>query len=91
MSTNIAVYIGIGQYNKGEITAVADAYNLERKVGEVYGSDGLEKLKLCNSVTELGEIPDVNELIAKRHNELIEKENERHQRRLNQINQIQAA
>lgn len=91
MSTKIAVYLGIGKFNKGTIHAFGNEMSKQELVGSINGSEGWETLKLCNSVIELGELPDIDALLAKRHQELVQVEHERHQARMSELEQIKAA
>lgn len=91
MSTKLSVYLGIGKHNKGTIHAFSNEVSKREEVGSISGTEGFETVKLCNSIVELGELPDIEALIAKRHTELLEAENERHRNRITELQQIQAA
>lgn len=91
MSTKIAVYIGIGRLNKGSIHAHGSPYSLEEEVGTVCGSGGTETMKICNSVVELGELPDIDALVEKRREELKQAEKDRHAERMAELDKIRAA
>lgn len=91
MSTKIAIFIGIGKHNKGDITAFGYEHSIKQKIGDISGDEGFEKVKLSNSIVELGELPDISALIKQRHDEMIEAEKLRHEMRMKELNEIQAA
>lgn len=91
MSTKISVYLGIGKFNKGDISAHGTEFSQNESVGNIAGSEGFERLKLCNSVIELGELPDIDALVSQRHSELVQAELERHQAKIAELEQIKAA
>lgn len=91
MSTELSIWLGIGYQNKGDITANNYASSMEAEVGDISGTSGFERVKLANSIVELGELPDIDALISKRHQELVEAEMQRHEERLTEINKINAA
>lgn len=92
MSTEIGVYLGIGRFNKGTISAYSHEWSLSSKIGEIGGSDGYETVKVANSLVEIGELPDIDALIQKRHEELVKAEQERHASRMKELqNHFKAA
>jgi len=91
MSTKLSIWLGIGRLNKGDITANNYDFFENVEVGSINGDSGAEKVKLADSLIELGELPDIDALIAQRHQELIDAEESRHQERMEELNKIQAA
>lgn len=91
MSTKIGVYLGIGRYNKGDISAYASEYSINEMVGEISGCVGFETVKLANSMIELGDLPDIEALIKQRHDELVENERKRHEERMQELAKLSAA
>lgn len=60
MPTEISIYVGVGERNLGQITAFANPVCLADEVGSITGSShGWERLKLCNSIVNLPEIPNI--------------------------------
>lgn len=95
MKKEVAVYVGIGKSNEGEITCHGGSLWLNSLNDEIIESDyGLEKLKVCNAMIDLGDIDlsaKCQEVIESRRQELIDKETKRHQERMAELTKIEAA
>lgn len=95
MKKEVAVYVGIGTHNEGEITCYGASYMLGVLNGEVVESEyGIEKLKVCNAMIDLGDIDlsaKCQEAVKSRRKELIDKETKRHEERMAELTKIEAA
>lgn len=85
MPTKIGVYYGVGKFNKGEIFAYSAPYYLADALHTISGDEGFERVKIADTVLELGELPDFDKLMRNKREELIKQEQERHFNRMKAI------
>ena len=88
MKIEFAVYCGIGEHNKGDVTLYSFGADSFDKIGEVSGNAKFETVRIDNVSIDI-DIPDTDKVLADYAKSLRAEEIKRHERRLKEINAIE--